>query len=40
MYRDFVNVLKCPLCGNDFELVVDKDDIEILEGKIVCSEGH
>lgn len=40
MYRDFVDILKCPICGNDFELVVDKEDIEILEGKIVCSEGH
>jgi len=40
MYRDFVDVLKCPICGNDFELKSLKEDNEIIEGKIFCSEGH
>lgn len=40
MYRDFVNVLRCPICGNDFELKSFKEENEIIEGKIFCSEGH
>lgn len=40
MYRDFVDVLKCPICGNDFELKPLKEENEIIEGEIFCSEGH
>jgi ubiquinone/menaquinone biosynthesis C-methylase UbiE/uncharacterized protein YbaR (Trm112 family) len=40
MYRDCVDILKCPICGNDFELKPLKEENEIIEGEIFCSEGH
>lgn len=41
MYPDILPVLRCPHCGEGFELTASKKDgEEIIEGKIACGNGH
>ncbi len=36
MKRDLMEILCCPVCKGDLELVVDKEEEEIIEGKLIC----
>lgn len=41
MYTNILTVLCCPHCGARFQLTESKKEgEEIMEGKIVCKEGH
>jgi len=37
MKRSLLDILACPICKGDLELVVDEEnEEEILEGKLIC----
>jgi len=37
MKRDLLDILACPLCKGDLELIAEKvEDDEIVSGKLVC----
>ena len=39
MDKKLMDVLCCPVCKGDLELVVSKlEDSEIIEGKLICNE--
>ncbi|MDX1535093.1 MAG: methytransferase partner Trm112 [Thermoplasmata archaeon] len=36
MKRDLMDILCCPVCKGDLELVVVEEKDEILEGRLIC----
>lgn len=41
MYRELVDLLKCPCCGADLRLTdVRKEAREVIEGTLICGTGH
>lgn len=36
MKRDLMEIICCPVCKGDLELVVEKENEEIEEGKLIC----
>ena len=41
MYKEIVEILKCPCCGTDFELITEKEEKEeIIEGRLICAKKH
>ncbi|WP_333888184.1 class I SAM-dependent methyltransferase [Clostridium sp.] len=41
MYKEILNLLKCPKCNGGLSLTVEKEeDSEIIEGKLSCKGGH
>ena len=39
MKKEFLEIIRCPLCKSNFELHVDSEkDDEILEGNLICSQ--
>lgn len=41
MYKEIIEILKCPCCGTDFELITEKEEKgEIIEGQLVCAQKH
>ena len=40
MYKEIVEILKCPCCGTDFELITEKEEKEeIIEGQLICAKN-
>lgn len=38
MYKEIVEILKCPCCGTDLELITEKEENgEIIEGQLTCA---
>ncbi len=41
MYKEIVEILKCPCCGTDLELITEKEENgEIIEGQLICAKKH
>ena len=41
MYKEIVEILKCPCCGTDLELITEKEENgEIIEGQLTCAQKH
>lgn len=41
MYKEILNLLKCPECNGELSLTIEKEEnIEIIEGKLSCKDGH
>ncbi|MFR1709533.1 MAG: class I SAM-dependent methyltransferase [Clostridium sp.] len=41
MYKEILNLLKCPKCNGELILAIEKEeDSEIIEGKLSCKDGH
>lgn len=41
MYKEILNLLKCPKCNGELSLTVEKEEnSEIVEGKLSCEGGH
>lgn len=41
MYKKIVEILRCPCCGRNFELVTEKEENgEIIEGHLICAQKH
>ncbi|HDN74016.1 hypothetical protein B6U96_13450 [Archaeoglobales archaeon ex4484_92] len=37
MRRDLLDILACPICKSDLELIVEQEDEEeIISGKLIC----
>lgn len=40
MYKEIIEILKCPCCGTDFELITEKEENgEIIEGQLICAQN-
>ena len=37
MKRELLDILACPICKVDLELVVEEEDEEIISGKLICT---
>ncbi len=41
MYKEILNLLKCPKCNGELSLTIEKEEnSEIVEGKLSCKDGH
>jgi ubiquinone/menaquinone biosynthesis C-methylase UbiE/uncharacterized protein YbaR (Trm112 family) len=41
MYKEILNLLKCPKCNGELSLTIEKEEnSEIVEGKLSCEGGH
>lgn len=41
MYKEILNLLKCPECNGELSLTIEKEEnSEIIEGKLSCKDGH
>lgn len=41
MYKEILNLLKCPKCNGELSLAIEKEEnSEIIEGKLSCKDGH
>lgn len=41
MYKEILNLLRCPKCNGELSLTVEKEENgEIIEGKLSCKDGH
>jgi ubiquinone/menaquinone biosynthesis C-methylase UbiE/uncharacterized protein YbaR (Trm112 family) len=41
MYKEILNLLKCPKCNGELSLTIEKEEnSEIIEGKLSCKDGH
>ncbi|RLI75813.1 Trm112 family protein [Archaeoglobales archaeon] len=36
MKRELLDILACPICKSDLELVVEEEREEIISGKLIC----
>ena len=41
MYREILQILRCPKCNEELALITEKEeDSEIIEGKLKCKNNH
>ena len=36
MKRELLDILACPTCKSDLELIVEEENEEIISGKLIC----